>query len=239
MAAVVHGSRPRLRRLGPGGERPGRRGPIHSIRSRQPARTIRAQAHPTSFKATGFFRTVHEKNGRWFLVTPTGQPFFSTGVDHVSSDPDTDETTGQCPYCEAIQNQYPSTAAWEAATVTQLRSWGFNSLGPFSDDSEFAGQMPYSVQLGMASGDDWFAPSFVTNADQVAATQVAPLADDPNLIGWYTDSELTWGPDISNFNTELQDYLALPAGSPGLAVAQQYVGRPGRSCTPWPPATSR
>jgi hypothetical protein len=37
---------------------------------------------------------------------------------------------------------------------------------------------------------------------------------------------LTWGPDITNLNTELQDYLALPAGSPGLAVAQQYVGHP-------------
>ena len=181
----------------------------------------------TPLPATGYFTTVHEKNGRWLFVTPTGQPFFSTGVDHVTSDPDTDQTTGQCPYCEAIQSQYPSTAAWETATVAQLRSWGFNSLGPFSDVSEFGSQMPYTVQLGMASGDDWFAPSFVTNADQVAATQVAPLADDPNLIGWYTDSELTWGPDITNENSELEDYLALPAGSPGLAVAQQYVGHPG------------
>ncbi len=86
--------------------------------------------------------------------------------------------------------------------------------------------MPYSVQLGMASGDDWFAPSFVTNADQVAATQVAPLADDPNLIGWYTDSELDWGPNGGDLDTQLAHYLALPAGSPGLAVAQQYVGNP-------------
>jgi agarase len=181
----------------------------------------------TPLPATGYFTTAHV-DGRWFFVTPTGQPFFSTGVDHVTSDPDTDQTTGQCPYCETIQSQYPSTSAWVTATVAQLRSWGFNSLGPFSDDSEFAGQMPYTVQLSMASGDDWFAPSFVTNAGEEAATQVAPLADDPNLIGWYTDSELTWGPDITNGNTELQDYLDLPAGSPGLAVAQQYVGRPNQ-----------
>ena len=132
----------------------------------------------TPFPATGYFSIGH-KDGRSFFVTPTGEPFYSTGIDHVSSDPDTDQTTGQCPYCETIQSEYPSTAAWATATVSQLRSWGFNSLGAFSDDSTFATQMPYSVQLGMASGDDWFAPSFVTNADEVAATQVAPLANDP------------------------------------------------------------
>jgi hypothetical protein len=78
----------------------------------------------------------------------------------------------------------------------------------------------------MASGDDWFDPSFVTYADQVAATQVAPLAKDPNLIGFYTDSELHWGPDGSDFNPVLDNYLALPEGSPGRAVADQYVGNP-------------
>jgi agarase len=187
--------------------------------SRQP------NQRPTGFEATGYFSIGHE-HGRSFFVTPTGEPFFSTGVDHVTSDPDTDQTTGQCPYCETIQSEYPSTSAWETATVAQLRSWGFNSLGPFSDVGEFAGQMPYTVQLNMASGDDWFASSFEANADALAASQVAPSANDPNLIGWYTDSELTWGPDSTNNNSELTDYLNLPAGSPGLAVAQQYVGKP-------------
>src|SRR5271155_2839230 len=74
----------------------------------------------TPFPATGYFSIGH-KNGRYFFVTPTGQPFYSTGIDHVSSDPDTDQVTGQCPYCEAIQSEYPSTAAWATATVSQLR----------------------------------------------------------------------------------------------------------------------
>ena len=194
----------------------------HAMRVASSADT---KAAKTPFPATGYF-SIGQKKGRSFFVTPTGEPFYSTGIDHVSSDPDTDQTTGQCPYCETIQSEYPSTAAWATATVSQLRSWGFNSLGAFSDNSTFASQMPYSVQLSMASGDDWFAPSFVTNADEVAATQVAPLADDPNLIGWYTDSELDWGPNGSDLETQLEHYLALPAGSPGLAVAQQYVGNP-------------
>jgi hypothetical protein len=178
-----------------------------------------------SFRATGYFR-IASADGRSWLVTPTGQPFYSSGIDHVTASPDVDQTTGQCPYCQTIAGEYPNLSDWATATVARLRSWGFNSLGAFSDDTTFGSQMPYSVQLGMASGDDWFAPSFVTNADQVAATQVAPLAHDPNLIGFYTDSELHWGPDGSDYQPVLDNYLALPAGSPGLAVAQQYVGNP-------------
>jgi hypothetical protein len=187
--------------------------------------TSRGSSTGLTFKATGYFR-IAQGRGRSWLVTPQGKPFFSTGIDHLSADPDVDQTTGQCPYCETIAGEYPSTSAWATATVAQLRSWGFNSLGAFTDDSTFASQMPYSVQLSMASGDDWFAPSFVTNADAVAASQVAPLANDPNLIGFYTDSELHWGPDGSDAQPVLDNYLALPAGSPGLAVAQQYVGNP-------------
>jgi hypothetical protein len=180
---------------------------------------------PLTFTATGYFRLATADGRSWF-VTPTGRPFYSAGIDHVTPDPDTDETTGQCPYCDTIAAEYPTVTAWENATLSRLRSYGFNSLGPFTDTSLFASKMPYSVQLGMASGDDWFAQSFVTNADQAAQTQVAPLVDDPNLIGFYTDSELNWGPSGSDSETQLAHYLALPAGSPGLAEAQKYVGNP-------------
>jgi hypothetical protein len=179
-----------------------------------------------SFSATGYFHLAEASNGRWWFVDPDGQPFYSKGIDHLSASPDVDVTTGQCPYCEAIAAQYPSTSAWATATVAQLRSWGFNTVGPYSDNTTFAPMIPYTVQLSMASGDDWFAPSFVTNADAVAAAQVAPLADDPNLIGYFTDSELAWGPNEDNGQSLLNQYLALPAGSPGLAVAQQFIGNP-------------
>ncbi|MHB1516920.1 MAG: putative Ig domain-containing protein [Acidimicrobiales bacterium] len=195
-----------------------------------PAAAARGPAASTppgglTFRATGYFRIGHSE-GRAWLVTPQGRPFFSTGVDHVTPYNDVDQTTGLCPYCQTIAKNYPSTSAWATATVSRLRSWGFNSLGPFSDVATFGAQMPFSVQLSMASGNDWFAPSFVTNANQVAATQVAPLAHNPNLIGFYTDSELHWGPGSSDPQPVLDNYLALPAGSPGRAVAERYLGDP-------------
>ncbi|MES2821650.1 MAG: beta-agarase [Pseudomonadota bacterium] len=38
-----------------------------------------------SFEASGFFRT-EKRDGRWFLVTPEGHPFFSLGVNAVTAE---------------------------------------------------------------------------------------------------------------------------------------------------------
>jgi hypothetical protein len=86
--------------------------------------------------------------------------------------------------------------------------------------------MPYTVLLDMASGNDWFAPAFKAHAQAVAASQVAPRRDDPNLVGWYLDSELRWGPDWRAQRQMLDDYLGLPAGSPGRTVAERHAGDP-------------
>jgi hypothetical protein len=184
----------------------------------------------TPYTGNGYFNLAQTKKG-WSLVTPLGQPFYASGIDTVATNGSgTDQKTGVCPYCQTVANDYPSPAAWATATVAQLRSWGFNTIDSYSDDSLLKTQMPYEVELAMASGDDWFAQSFVTNADNVAASEVAPLANDPNVIGFYTDEELDWGPLLGSgantYNTLLAQYLALPAGSPGLAVAQQYEGDP-------------
>ncbi len=178
------------------------------------------------FPATGYFSTG-TLDGRSFLVTPTGEPFYSSGIDHVTPSGTVTQVSGTCPYCEAVATQYGSTTAWVTATVTRLRSWGFNSLGPFSNVGLLGSKLPFSVQLTMGRGqDDYFSTTFVTHADQIAASQVAPLATDPNLIGWYTDSELRWGPDGTSFNPLLDTYLALPTTSPGHTVAEEYAGNP-------------
>jgi hypothetical protein len=180
---------------------------------------------PLTFRATGFFRTASARGRRW-LVTPDGRPFYASGIDHVTPSPDVDRKTGRCPYCDAIAAGYPDLDAWTAATVARLQAWGFNTLGAWSDVDRLGGAMPYTVLLDMASGDDWFAPAFEEHAAAVAASQVAPRRDDPNLVGWYLDSELRWGPDWRRQTQLVDDYLALPAGAPGRAVAERYAGDP-------------
>jgi len=219
--------------------------PLHSVisRARHPALllglalTVAASAGTAAlaearrpsgafvFHATGFFHTDREGR-RWWLVTPDGRPFYANGIDHVSSTPDVDIQTGRCPYCEAIAAGYPDLDTWASATVDRLQSWGFNTLGAWSDSD--LKTMPYTVLLNMAGGDDWFAPEFAARAAAIAATDVAPRRDDPNLVGWYLDSELRWGPDWRKQTHLLDDYLALPPGAPGRRVAKRCAGHPER-----------
>ena len=192
-----------------------------------PAFAAPPRALPLHFRATGFFRVQHAA-GRWWIVTPDGRPFYSSGINHVTADTDTDRTTGTCPYCDAVAAKYPSTDAWADATTQRLRAWGFNTIASWSDIDRFASRMPYTVLLNVASGDDWFAPGFVARGQAVAQGEVAARRDDPNLVGWILDSELRWTPDWRSSNTLLADYLALPAGSPGRAVAERYAQTPTR-----------
>ncbi len=196
------------------------------VRSAHVALAAKTTPTPTpTFPATGYFSTG-QADGRWYLVTPQGQPFYSDGVSHVSIQGDTDIINNTCPYCVTEKADYPNAQTWDTTQISRLRSWGFNTLGPYSDNSTLGSQMPYTVELSMASGNDWFASSFVTHAQLVAQAQAAPLANDPNVIGYFTDSELPWGPPGLDLGDQLTEYLNLPPGSPGLAVAQQYVGNP-------------
>ena len=99
--------------------------------------------------------------------------------------PDVDHQTGRCPYCDTIAAGYPDLDAWASATVDRLASWGFNTLGAWSD-TDLVGTMPYTVLLYMAGGDDWFAPEF---EERAAATERARWLRGVTTPSW---SAGTW-----------------------------------------------
>jgi hypothetical protein len=72
-------------------------------------------------KKTGFFHTEQIK-GRWWLVSPDGNAFFSKGVDHVAFAPESD----------SAPKAPDDPAAWSKTKAEQLRCWGFNTLGAWS-----------------------------------------------------------------------------------------------------------
>ena len=175
-------------------------------------------------EATGFFQ-VAQVGERWLLITPDGEPFYSVGVNHVTANNNTDMETGICPYCEAVDSSYESREAWAEATSARLDSWGFNTIGAWSDDQLFAPLMPYTELLNYGGGQsDYFSDDFADRVRTITDERVAALRDDPNLLGWFLDNELKWGKDWRNTNTMLDEYMMLEEGSPGRAMAEQYEG---------------
>src|ERR1022692_2437075 len=88
---------------------------------------------------TGYFHT-QQINGRWWLVTPDGNAFFSKGVDNVSYAP------------EAKSAPKPPTdvAAWAQSAARGLRDWNFNTVGAWSARELNSAGMVYAPVLDMA-----------------------------------------------------------------------------------------
>jgi hypothetical protein len=85
---------------------------------------------------TGYFHT-QQIQGRWWLVTPGGNAFFSKGVDNVSFVSESDDSP-KAP---------DDPTAWAKATSRQLHEWNFNTAGAWS-----ASQL-YAAGIVLRSGD--------------------------------------------------------------------------------------
>ncbi len=193
--------------------------------------------------ATGYFR-VEQRNRTWWIITPEGHPFFSTGVNAVHPYGYYVKALGYSPYREAVKSKYGDEDAWASATLQRLLSWNFNTLGAWSaydlfnkvgihspsvDELEEQAystpatfRMPYTVIL-YTSGASWlrgtivdfFSQEFRDHAYKVAESYCKPLSTDPYLLGYFLDNEMRWGVDWRGAKTFFQEYFSLPATAPG------------------------
>lgn len=181
---------------------------------------------------SGYFQ-VQQRDGVWWLISPAGQPMLSAGVDDASYLSDHILHTGRMPYHELVEKKYPSRDAWNRATIGRLRSWGFNTVGAWSDRELWDQGMPYTMILNIAeqSGADWehgkavdvYDPRFERMAQEIATKECAPRRQDRQLIGYFSDNELRWGPDWRGKETMLDLYLELPEGAAGREHAIEFL----------------
>jgi len=184
------------------------------------------------FEATGFFQ-VAERNGVWWLVTPQGNAFLSKGVNDVNFRSYDAPTLGYSPYQRAVQNKYGSQEAWAEAVVDRLRGWGFNTIGSWSSASTFDHNMPYTINLNLATraGADWlkgavgdfFSSDFESRLEAACRQLCGPHARDPWLLGYFTDNELRWGADWRGKESLLEEYLRFPEGAAGRKAALEFL----------------
>jgi hypothetical protein len=179
---------------------------------------------------SGFFRTVF-RDKRWWFVDPLGYPFISVGMNTVN--------------LELFKNanesaQLLSTEAKAGLTLDLLRQYSFNTVGRWSDIeslNQAKSRMPYTTtqsfmgiyrnkRPAVHGGRGYinqtipvFDEAFVEFADEYAKRKVAPLKDDPWVLGHYTDNELPIRPDA------LKLYLALPSADRGHQEAVRWLAR--------------
>ena len=172
---------------------------------------------------TGWFHT-QKIEGRWWLVTPDGNAFFSKGVDNISYKPET-STSPKVPSDPGV---------WAAATVRQLRDWKFNTAGAWSAEEIDRQPIAYTVILDIAGSIqkdlwvkggvvDYLSPQFREAADKVATRLCAPRSKDKWLLGYFTDNELRWGHDWRSKDSLLDDYLKMSHEAPGFIKAEAFV----------------
>jgi hypothetical protein len=236
---------------------PGKLKDVSGFAARRSAEEADLKAHPAppdrdkyggytkapARRATGFFRT-EKIDGKWWLITPDGHVFFSTGMDCVTLWNATittgreqmfawlpDKTDPLARHAGRFSNIHSGPVKqgadfnfftcnlerkfgrdyeqpWFDEAITRLLSWGFNTIGNWSDQRLYGnGRIPYVATTGIggphrriSSGSDYwgkmhdpFDPQFRQDTADAIRGLAARIKDDPWCIGWFVDNELSWG----------------------------------------------
>jgi len=188
---------------------------------------------------TGAFHVeaIHE---RWWIVTPAGNVFWSTGVYSVRMSGIPETGTNRRPYQEAASNKYGSEQEWARITSLRLREWGFNTIGDWSSATicrqsglvYVAGiDLPRTAPNVIAKGaygyfPDVFDPAFqqsVYEAMEARFKSQAYLIDDPWLLGYFLADEPSWYGSKQRHGALTDDFIALPSDRNGKQVWVQFL----------------
>ena len=144
--------------------------------------------------------SIQQKDETAWLVRPSGERFFSLGVCCVNQGASRAEFDSANPAYAAWQH-YADSNLWANATVKRLKTWGFTTVGGWSDfqalrccrnaDLAFAPVLHIGSTAGAPWWDMW-DPKIIDRMDQVARDQILALRDEPRVIGYYSDNEIGW-----------------------------------------------
>jgi hypothetical protein len=144
--------------------------------------------------------TVRKIDNGWWFVAPNGKPFFSLGICEFNHGADKEKYDAARPLYAGLRH-YDSIEEWSDANLSRLKSWGFTTLGGWSDFKtlkevrEHDLWMTPVISLGARSGSPWFDmwdSKVVRRIDELAKETIVPLGRDRRIIGYYSDNEIGW-----------------------------------------------
>jgi hypothetical protein len=157
------------------------------------ARTAGAAVRATTF-------AVQEDQSGWWFVSPKGEKFFSLGVCMFNQGLESADYNHAKPNYVAMRH-YDAPVEWADASLRRLKSWGFTTVGGWSDYATLAKSNEHDLcvtpvlHLGSTSGAPWFDmwdAKVIRRIEEVAEETIVPLRDDPRVIGYFSDNELGW-----------------------------------------------
>lgn len=211
--------------------------PVKKVRTNEYGSDINAP----KLQATGFFRT--ERIGkRWWMIDPEGYRHLQKVV--VSVRMGTSERNNQ-----AMLDKFGSEEKWIEGTAKMIRSLGFSGTGAWSNEDAIAHYntthkeilsrsviLNFMSAYGKKRGGTYqlpgnigypnqcifvFDPEFESYCDEMAQ-KLAENKDDKNIIGYFSDNELPFGPK------NLEGYLALKnPDDPGRLYAENWLKQQG------------
>ncbi|MGI9604224.1 MAG: hypothetical protein ACR2QE_20265 [Acidimicrobiales bacterium] len=189
----------------------------------------------TEFDASGRFG-VEERDDTWWFVTPDGHALWSHALQGVNSR-GTPEGDSVFPYEENILERYGTKEAWAENTLALLDRAGFNTIGDFSEQEHFAGELPYVGGVFLSEhappvdrgpdafrgrARDFFNPDFEAGVDE----EMGPVADcaaDPYCIGMFLDDEVSWAASFLMPIPYFDSYQYQTPGEPGKEALQAFL----------------
>lgn len=172
---------------------------------------------------------VRKINGRWALITPKGNGFFSMGPNHVA------DGYEQRPFL--LTRDYGGDRAKLAAqVVSNIKEWGYNTVG-YGGLTESARLIPHFLRFSVegpasASGKtpyaDVFDAAVVSRNRSQARTAALRGVANPYLIGYlYNDAalwDLTTSREKSATKQHYVDFIrSLGSDQPGRMRYEQFL----------------
>jgi hypothetical protein len=144
--------------------------------------------------------SISEQNGITWLVKPGGERFFSLGVCVVDRGASREKFDPHNPGYAAWQH-YSDSNVWAKAVLERLDSWGFTTIGGWSEFATLRMRPNTNVfftpvlHIGSTAGAPWWDmwdTNNIARMDGVARDKILPLRDDPRVLGYYSDNEMGW-----------------------------------------------
>jgi hypothetical protein len=144
--------------------------------------------------------SIQQRDGILWLARPGGERFFSLGVCCVNQGFSRERFDPMNPGYAAFQH-YDNSNRWAETTTKRLKSWGFTTVGGWSDDAALRQSRDPELAfipvlaIGMSCGAPWkdmWDTNIIAQMYQVARDQILPLRNDPRVLGYYTDNEMGW-----------------------------------------------